>query len=91
MIPIDLPARTYDVPIAMHINVRLKAQTDPPWLNFNATDWKEFRKEISLRLENLETGDVIPTVLDFPSHVDKLTSKIGLIHTQIDPNPNPNF
>jgi len=64
-IPADQPARTNHIPITMHLNVRLKAQTDPPWPNFKGTDWKEFRKELESKFKNLRKGEAILTEIKF--------------------------
>jgi len=44
----------------MVLDIRLTTQTESPRPNFKATNWKEFRKELSARLKSLETWDDIP-------------------------------
>ena len=75
-LPEECPARSNHIPITTHLNIRLTTQTEPPWPNFKATDWEEFRKELSARLERLENQDDIPNKALLLSHVDALMCAI---------------
>jgi len=59
-LPEDHLARSDHIPVITHLNVGFVTQTEPPWPNFKAADWKEFRKVLSARLEGLEAQDSIP-------------------------------
>jgi len=64
------PDRSDHIPVTTHLDIRLATQIEPPWLNFKATDWKEFRKVLLARLKSLETQDDIPNEALLLSHID---------------------
>src|SRR5882724_3259922 len=71
-LPEECPARSDHIPVVMHLDVGFSTQTEPPWPNFKAADWKELRKVLLVRLEGLEAQDSIPNNVLFLSCVDML-------------------
>ena len=82
--PNECPARSDHIPVVTHLNIEIDRQVEAAQPNFKAANWEEVRKELSLKLANLDSGEDIPTEAIFLSHADKLTREMtGVIATAV--------
>ena len=70
------PARTNHIPIISHLDISIETHKKPPRPNFRATNWKEFKKVLAMKLEGLDAREDINSESEFFSHMDKLTCSV---------------
>ena len=75
--PEEHPVRTDHIPVVSHFDVGMETFEEPPRPNFRATNWKEFKKVLAMKLEGLHIREGITSERKFFSHMDKLTHSIA--------------
>jgi len=78
------PARSDHIPVVTHLNIEIDSRWRPPDPTSRWPTGREVRKELSLKLANLDSGEYIPTEAIFLSRADKLTCAMtGVIATAV--------